>query len=238
MNMKILVTGSTQGIGKAIAAAFVKEGDEVFVHCSKDKEKAERIRKEIGATGAVIADLSDMREVRGLYKKTGAVDCLILNASVQYKQQWQEITEEAIDRQFSVNVKSTLLLMQAYYPAMKENGFGRIITIGSVNQNRCHPELSLYSATKCAVMRLVKNIAKEAAPFGVTVNNVSPGAIDTPRNADVYNNSDLRRKVESAIPMGRFGTPEDCAGVVLFLCGRGGDYITGADIAVDGGMSL
>ena len=236
--MKILVTGSTQGIGKAIAAAFVKEGDEVFVHCSKDKEKAERIRKEIGATGAVIADLSDMREVRNLYKKTGAVDCLILNASVQYKQQWQEITEEAIDRQFSVNVKSTLLLMQAYYPAMKENGFGRIITIGSVNQNRCHPELSLYSATKCAVMRLVKNIAKEAAPFGVTVNNVSPGAIDTPRNADVYNNSDLRRKVESVIPMGRFGTPEDCAGAVLFLCGRGGDYITGADIAVDGGMSL
>lgn len=238
MNMKILVTGSTQGIGKAIAAAFVKEGDEVFVHCSKDKEKAERIRKEIGATGAVIADLSDMREVRGLYKKTGAVDCLILNASVQYKQQWQEITEEAIDRQFSVNVKSTLLLMQAYYPAMKENGFGRIITIGSVNQNRCHPELSLYSATKCAVMRLVKNIAKEAASFGVTVNNVSPGAIDTPRNADVYNNSDLRRKVESVIPMGRFGTPEDCASAVLFLCGRGGDYITGADIAVDGGMSL
>lgn len=238
MNMKILVTGSTQGMGKAIAAAFVKEGDEVFVHCSKDKEKAERIRKEIGATGAVIADLSDMREVRGLYKKTGAVDCLILNASVQYKQQWQEITEEAIDRQFSVNVKSTLLLMQAYYPAMKENGFGRIITIGSVNQNRCHPELSLYSATKCAVMRLVKNIAKEAAPFGVTVNNVSPGAIDTPRNADVYNNSDLRRKVESVIPMGRFGTPEDCASAVLFLCGRGGDYITGADIAVDGGMSL
>ena len=236
--MKILVTGSTQGIGKAIAAAFVKEGDEVIVHCSKDKEKAERIRKEIGATGAVTADLSDTSEVRGLYKKTGAVDCLILNASVQYKQQWQEITEEAIDRQFSVNVKSTLLLMQAYYPAMKENGFGRIITIGSINQNRCHPELSLYSATKCAVMRLVKNIAKEAAPFGVTVNNVSPGAIDTPRNADVYNNSDLRRKVDSAIPMGRFGTPEDCAGAVLFLCGRGGDYITGADIAVDGGMSL
>ena len=236
--MKILVTGSTQGIGKAIAAAFVKEGDEVIVHCSKDKEKAERIRKEIAATGAVTADLSDTSEVRGLYKKTGAVDCLILNASVQYKQQWQEITEEAIDRQFSVNVKSTLLLMQAYYPAMKENGFGRIITIGSINQNRCHPELSLYSATKCAVMRLVKNIAKEAAPFGVTVNNVSPGAIDTPRNADVYNNSDLRRKIEIAIPMGRFGTPEDCAGAVLFLCGKDGGYITGADIAVDGGMSL
>lgn len=238
LGMKILVTGSTQGIGKAIAAAFARRGDEVIVHCSKDMKKAERIRKEIGAAGAVTAELSDTDEVRGLYNKTGAVDCLILNASVQYKQHWQDITEEAIDRQLSVNVKSTLFLMQAYYPAMKERGFGRIITIGSTNQNRCHLELSLYSATKCAVMRLVKNIAKEVAPFGVTVNNVSPGAIATPRNVDVYNNATLRAAVESVIPMGRFGTPEDCAGVVLFLCGRGGDYITGADIAVDGGMGI
>jgi len=236
--MKILVTGSTQGIGKAIASAFAKQGNEVIVHCSKDLYKAERVCMEIGAIGAVTADLSDMNEVRGLYNKTGTVDCLILNASVQYKQHWQDITEEAIDRQLAINVKSTLLLMQAYYPAMKEKGFGRIITIGSVNQNRCQPELSLYSATKCAVMRLVKNIAKEAAPFGVTVNNVSPGAITTPRNADVYNDVAARKAAENAIPMGRFGTPEDCAGVVLFLCGRGGDYITGADIAVDGGMSL
>lgn len=236
--MKVLVTGSTQGIGKAIAAAFVKEGNEVIVHCSKDLSKAERLCAEISAAGAVTADLSDIDEVRGLYKKTGAVDCLILNASVQYKQRWQEITEEAIDRQLAVNVKSTLLLMQAYYPAMKEKGFGRIVTIGSVNQNRCHLELSLYSATKCAVMRLVKNIAKEVAPYGVTVNNISPGAIVTPRNESVYNDEEQRKEVESAIPMGHFGTPEDCAAAVLFLCGKDGGYITGADIAVDGGMSL
>ena len=236
--MKVLVTGSTQGIGKAIAAAFAAQGDEVTVHCSTDLAKAERVRAEIGAAHAVTADLADAAQARGLYAKTGAVDCLILNASVQYKQHWQEITEEAIDRQLSVNVKSTLLLMQAYYPAMKEQGYGRIVTIGSVNQHRCHPELSLYSATKCAVMRLVKNIAKEAAPFGVTVNNVAPGAIATPRNADVYNNEALRAAVESAIPAGRFGSAEEVAAAVLFLCGKGGSYITGADIAVDGGMSL
>lgn len=236
--MKVLVTGSTQGIGKAIAAAFAAQGDEVTAHCSTDLAKAERVRAEIGAAHAVTADLADAAQARGLYAKTGAVDCLILNASVQYKQHWQEITEEAIDRQLSVNVKSTLLLMQAYYPAMKERGFGRIVTIGSVNQHRCHPELSLYSATKCAVLRLVKNIAKEAAPFGVTVNNVAPGAIATPRNADVYNNATLRAAVESAIPMGRFGSAEEVAAAVLFLCGKGGSYITGADIAVDGGMSL
>ena len=238
MKRKILVTGSTQGIGKAIAAAFARQGDEVIVHCSKDLAKAEMICAEIGGVGAVTADLSDMKDVRGLYNKTGAVDCLILNASEQYKQHWQKITEDAIDRQLSVNIKSTLLLMQAYFSAMKEKRFGRIVTIGSVNQNRCHPELSLYSATKCAVLRLVKNIAKEAAPFSVTVNNVSPGAIATPRNADVYNDIAARKAMESAIPMGRFGTTEDCAGIVLFLCGKDGGYITGADISVDGGMGL
>ena len=235
---KVLITGSTQGIGKAIAAAFVKEGYHVCVHCSKDMEKAESVRKEIGAAKAVVCDLSDMDEVKGLYAKTGAVDCLILNASVQYKEAWTEINDETLEKQLSVNVKSTLKLMQAYYPAMKEKGFGRIVTIGSVNQHRQHSELSLYSATKCAVMSLVKNIAKQVAPYGVTVNNVAPGAIATPRNQEVHGDEAKRKAVEAIIPVGRFGQPEDCVGAVLMLCGEAGNYITGADIIIDGGMHL
>ena len=235
---RVLITGSTQGIGKALAMAFVKAGYHVCVHCSKDIEKAERVRKEIGAHQAVVCDLSNMDKVNGLYAKTGAVDCLILNASVQYKELWQEITDETFDKQFNVNVKSALKLMQAYYPAMKEKGFGRIVTIGSVNQYRQHPELSVYSATKCAVMKLVEVIAKQVAPFGVTVNNVSPGAIATPRNESVYNDEEKRKAVEACIPMGRFGTPEDCVGAVLMLCGDQGAYITGVDINIDGGMKL
>ena len=234
----VLVTGSTQGIGKALAKAFVKEGYQVCVHCSKDLEKAERVRKEIGAQKAVVCDLSNMDEVNELYEKTGAVDCLILNASVQYKELWQDITDETFDKQFDVNVKSTLKLMQAYYPTMKEKGFGRIVTIGSVNQYRQHGELSVYSATKCAVMKFVEIIAKQVAPFGVTVNNVSPGAIATPRNESVYNDEEKRKAVEACIPMGRFGTPEDCVGAVLMLCGEQGSYITGTDIVIDGGMRL
>ena len=236
--MRVLVTGSTQGIGKSIAKAFVEKGCEVTVHCSKDLQKAERVKTEIGASQAVVCDLSNMDEVNGLFEKTGAVDCLILNASVQYKELWQDITDETFDQQFDVNVKSTLKLMQAYYPTMKENGFGRIVTIGSVNQYRQHSELSVYSATKCAVMKIVEIIAKQVAPFGVTVNNVSPGAIATPRNESVYNDEEKRRKVEKCIPMGRFGTPEDCVGAVLMLCGEQGAYITGTDIVIDGGMRL
>ena len=235
---RVLITGSTQGIGKALAAAFVKNGYEVIVHCSKDIQKAERIRAEIGAHKAVVCDLSDMDEVNGLYEKTGAVDCLILNASVQYKEPWTEITGETFDKQFNVNVKSTLKLMQAYYPAMKEKGFGRIVTIGSVNQYRQHSELSVYSATKCAVMKLVEIIAKQVAPFGVTVNNVAPGAIATPRNESVYNDAEKRKSVENVIPMGRFGKPEEIVGAVLMLCSEQGAYITGTDIIIDGGMRL
>lgn len=235
---RVLVTGSTQGIGKAIAKRFVENGYSVIVHCSNDIEKAERIKNEIGADKAVICDLSDMEQVAEIKDATGAVDVLVINASVQYKQKWQDISDYEIEKQLNVNVVSTLKLIQTYYPDMETNGFGRIITIGSVNQHRQHPELSFYAATKCAVMSLVKNIAKEVAPFGVTVNNVSPGAILTPRNASVYEDEVAREKVESAIPVGRFGSPEEIAGVVVMLAKDDGSYITGADIKVDGGMSL
>ena len=235
---RVLVTGSTQGIGKAIAKRFVADGYSVIVHCSNDIEKAERIKNEIGADKAVICDLSDMEQVAEIKDATGAVDVLVINASVQYKQKWQDISDYEIEKQLNVNVISTLKLIQMYYPDMKANGFGRIITIGSVNQHRQHPELSFYAATKCAVMSLVKNIAKEVAPFGVTVNNVSPGAILTPRNANVYEDEVARKKVESAIPVGRFGSPEEIAGVVVMLANDDGSYVTGADIKVDGGMSL
>ena len=232
------MTGSTQGIGKALAQALVKEGYEVTVHCSSDLSKAERVREEIGAHRAVVADLSDMEQARSLRQKTGDMDVLILNASVQYKESWDQISEETFDRQVTVNLKSTLFLMQDYLPAMKEKGWGRVVTVGSVNQYRQHPELPMYAATKCAVMSLVKNVAKQVAPYGVTVNNVAPGAIATPRNAAIYEDDERRRAVESTIPMGHFGQVEDCVGAILLLCSDAGAYITGSDLIVDGGLRL
>ena len=238
MKKKVLVTGSTQGIGKELARVLVQEGYEVTVHGSSDLSKAERVRKEIGAHHAVVADLSDMEATHALRQKTGDVDILILNASVQYKEAWDHISEETFDRQITVNLKSTLLLMQDYIPSMKEKGWGRVVTVGSVNQYRQHPELPMYAATKCAVMSLVKNVAKQVAPYGVTVNNVAPGAIATPRNAAIYEDDERRRAVESTIPMGRFGQVEDCVGAILLLCSDAGAYITGSDLIVDGGLRL
>jgi NAD(P)-dependent dehydrogenase (short-subunit alcohol dehydrogenase family) len=236
--MKALVTGSTQGIGYAIASALVKAGYDVTVHCASDIEKAKKIAAEIGAKGAVVCDLSKMNEVDMLHEKTGDVDVLILNASVQFRNPYTDITDEEFDTQVNVNFKSTFKLMRAYSEGMKENGFGRIITVGSVQQYKPHKDMAIYAATKCAVLSLVQNLAKQLAPFGVTVNNVAPGVIATPRNDAALSDHDYRKKVIDGIPAGFVGKADDMAGTVLLLAGNDGRYITGADIVVDGGMHL
>lgn len=238
MKKKAFITGSAQGIGKAIAEEFVAAGYDVIVHCSRDEEKAEKIREEIGAYLAITGDLYNENIAEELYEKTGGVDILVLNASVQYKNEWTEVTAEEIDHQLQINFVSSFLLMQKYYPHMKEKGWGRIITIGSVNQHRRHKELSIYAATKCALMSVVENVAKVIAPFGVTVNNISPGAIETPRNDSVLKNEEQKKKVEKLIPIGRFGKSEECAGIAVYLASEESSYVTGADFKVDGGMSL
>ncbi len=233
-----LVTGSTQGIGYAVAKALCAAGARVFVHCSNDLEKARRIAAELGAYGAVAADLGDSDAADTLYAATGAVDILILNASVQYRTRWDEIGETEAEHQLAVNLKSTLALMQRYYPDMKRSGWGRIVTVGSVQESRPHPDMAIYAATKCAVLSLVKNIAKQVAPYGVTVNNVAPGVIATPRNEAALSDEAYAARVLSGIPMGRVGTADEMAGAVLLLVSDAGAYITGIDLPVDGGMSL
>lgn len=233
-----LVTGSTQGIGLGIAKAFVESGAKVIVHCSKDLVKAERIKSEIGAYRAVVGDLSSSDEVRGLYEKTGGVDILVTNASLQLPMPWEEVGEAELDRQIAVNFKSTYLLMQLYTPYMKEQKFGRIITIGSVQQRKPHEKMTVYAATKCAVMSLVSSVAPKLAPYGITVNNIAPGAINTPRNALSLSDENYKKQVEAKIPAGRIGDVKDVAGAAVLLASNEGSYIVGADIPVDGGMGI
>lgn len=233
-----LVTGSTQGIGKAIATAFVRAGAKVFVHCSVDEAKAMAVAKEIGASTGITADLSDLAQTRSLLAKTGDVDILVCNASAQYRAKWWEITDEQFDRQVNVNLKSTLALMQMYSPAMQNKKWGRIITIGSVQQVKPHVDMAVYAATKSAMANLVRNVAKQSAADGVTVNNIAPGVIATPRNHAALADKTYAAKVYAGIPMGYAGLAEDLAGAALLLASNEGRYITGADIPVDGGMSL
>lgn len=233
-----LVTGSTQGIGFEIAKLLASRGAKVYVSGAESIEKCKRACEKIPGSVPVQADLLKMVDIDKLYEATGDVDILILNASIQYKRQWDEYSLEEYDIQMDCNVKSSYLLIKKYADGMKKNRWGRIVTIGSVNQYNQHPELSLYGVTKAAQAKMTQNFAPILAPFGITVNNVAPGCIETPRNEKALNDSEFKKKVESKIPCGYIGKPEDISPAVLLLCSDEGRYITGAEIKIDGGMSL
>ncbi len=235
---KALVTGSTQGIGFEIASCLAKMGAHVFIHGATGIEKCKNACKSIPNSSPVQANLLNRDDLDRLYSETGDVDILVLNASMQLKKKWDEYTDEEYDMHMDCNVKSSYILMKKYAPAMKEKKWGRIVTVGSVNQYNNHPQLSIYGASKVAQMKLVESAAKDLAPYGITVNNIAPGAIDTPRNSEALSDTEFKKKVESSIPCGYVGTPEDISPAVLLLCSDEGRYITGSDLKIDGGMSL
>jgi NAD(P)-dependent dehydrogenase (short-subunit alcohol dehydrogenase family) len=121
---------------------------------------------------------------------------------------------------------------------MQKKKWGRILTVGSVQQIRPHQQMIVYAASKVAQMSMVRSLAPQFAPFGITVNNLAPGAIATGRNEEVLADKNYKALVESKIPVGYVGEPDDCASAALLLCSNAGSYITGQDIYVDGGMGL
>ncbi|WP_215242055.1 SDR family NAD(P)-dependent oxidoreductase [Dyadobacter helix] len=241
-----LVTGSSQGIGKAIALALAEYGARIILHYRGDKTDAEKVARQIKKYGNGVnilqADFSRPKAVAGLYKKVSALvdhlDILVINASLQLPVDWLEISAKEIDLQVTTNFRATLQMMQRFAPAMIEKQWGRIVTIGSVQQERPHPLMAVYAATKSASLNLVQNIASQLAGKGVTVNNLAPGVIDTPRIKEELPPIDEKLLKKMDIPMDRTGMPEECATVALLLCSDAGSYITGQNIYVDGGMSL
>lgn len=243
---RALVTGSSRGIGRAIALAFAKSGADVAIHCAGDDPDSEKVSALCEAEGvksvATAAELSDPIAVERLHAEVvdrlGAPDILVLNASAQFRTPWREITIDAASHQLAVNVVASLRLIQLCEPAMTQRRWGRILTIGSVQQTRPHFDMAIYAASKCAQMSLVTNLAGQLAPVGITINNLAPGVIMTDRNTEALADPIYAERVRAKIPLGRFGEPRDCSGAALLLCSEAGSYITGQNIHVDGGMAL
>lgn len=240
-----LVTGSSRGIGRALALALARAGATVAVHGQAPGSAdavAEEIARAGGTAAAFACDLGDADACGALADAVeqafGRVDILILNASYEKRAAWEEITPEAADLHWRVNFRSSLLLCQRLAPKMAERGWGRIIAIGSIQEVRPNPALIAYAATKAAQASLVASLARALGASGVTVNNLAPGAIATDRNAAVLADADYHARVAAQIPAGRIGTPDDCAGACLLLASNAGAYINGATLFVDGGWHL
>ncbi len=239
---RALITGSSRGIGSAIALELARAGADIVLHCAKTKEKAELLREEIRSMGSrceiLIADLCDPKQTEALGDAMGDIDILVLNASLQIRKDWEEITTEEFYQQVNCNYLSSMILMQKAVPHMKAQGFGRIVTIGSVQEKKPHPQMMVYSSSKCAQTGLAMSLAAQLAPYGITVNNVAPGVIATDRNKEALADAAYAAQVAASIPAGFYGEKEDMAGIVRLLCSDAGRYITGASIYADGGKSL
>lgn len=241
-----LVTGSARGIGRAIALGLAECGAAVAVHGVAPNQTLNETlaAARIHAPGsiAVTGDLANPecaeRIVTEAAAALGALDIIVINASIQIRKPWAEVTQEEAAQQMQVNFHSTLRLIQAAVPAMRAKKWGRILTVGSIQQDRPHPDMVVYAASKSAQLNLVRNLAKQLAPDNITVNNLAPGVIVTDRNTAALADESYAAQVRDRIPMHSFGEAEDCVGAALLLCSDAGRYITGIDLVVDGGMHL
>lgn len=241
-----LVTGSGQGIGRATALLLAAHGAKVIINWrSNDEVAAETLDqlKEMGAdfmTWKYDLSSSTIREdfEQWAREKGVVVDILVLNASVQFRNAWENITFDEFDIQMHTNVRASLALIQACVQGMREKKWGRIVTVGSVQQSRPNTAMAVYAATKAAQNNLVMTLCGQLAGDGITINNIAPGAIETVRNVAALSDAAYRKQIENSIPVGFVGQSEDIAPAILLLCSEEGRYITGADIPIDGGMSI
>jgi NAD(P)-dependent dehydrogenase (short-subunit alcohol dehydrogenase family) len=240
-----VVTGAGSGIGRAIAVRLAEEGG--LVLCADiDADAAEETATAIGGSAvAVPTDVSDPRQVEAMIDRCvelhGRVDVLVNNAGVNIPGVLHEVPDEVIDRTLAVNVKGAIYGCRAAIPHMLSAGSGSIVNISSVNGIVSEPFLSVYSASKGAVVMLTKGVALDYAKQGIRCNAICPGWVDTPINyahAEMLGGlQHVYDTIDSFQPIGRPGRPEEIAHVALFLASDEASFMTGAIVSADGGMT-
>ncbi|HTX16756.1 MAG TPA: SDR family oxidoreductase [Candidatus Baltobacteraceae bacterium] len=244
-NQVAIVTGAATGIGKAIATAMASEGASVVIDYVGAPVQANAVVQSIQASGgkalAVPADVSNPDQVSQLIQKTidsfGRLDILVNNAGLEYKHPFTEFPFDLWQKVIAVDLTGPFLCAQAASQAMiRQGGGGRIVNISSVHEDLPMPTNAPYCAAKGGLRMLMRTIAVELAPHKITVNNIAPGAIYTPIDADVESNRAIEGKLMSEIPLGRWGKPEEVAALAVFLASESASYCTGGTFFIDGGM--
>lgn len=236
-----IITGGGSGIGKAIAAAFAREGASVVI-AGRHQEKLDAVAREIGAQCLPIrADLGNAADVQKLVtaaiEKFKRLDILVNNAGVLLPGTAESLTEEEFDQTFNINVRGLWLLSRAVLPHMRTAGGGSIINIGSVLSTLGARNRVAYSASKGAVLAMTRAMALDHAAENIRVNCICPGIVETEMVARFSLDESARRQRLALHPLGRFGQPQDIAGLAVFLASDESAWITGTAQTVDGGYS-
>ncbi|WP_108669198.1 SDR family oxidoreductase [Peribacillus acanthi] len=247
-----LVIASSQGLGKAVAKQLAEEGVNVMI-TSRDEEKLQRVQSEIqnlgvGNVAYYRADITKLEEIQSLVQYTqetfGKIDILINNAGGPPAGKFEDMTDEDWQKAFELNLLSYIRIIREVIPYLKKEG-GRIINIASSSIKQPIPGLILSNTFRLGIVGLTKTLSVELAPYNILINTVGPGRIETDRtkhldqmNADKQGISleEAASKAKQAIPLGRYGTPEEFAKIVTFLVSDASTYITGSSLLVDGGM--
>jgi 3-oxoacyl-[acyl-carrier protein] reductase len=240
-----LITGASSGIGRATAEAMGRHGARVAVNYCKNRagaeEAIESIRKQGGDALALGADVTRAADVQAMVgavlERWGRVDILVNNAGdLLARHNLGDMTEDYWDRIMALNLKSAFLCAKAVWEEMARRRSGCIVNVTSIAaRNGGGPGAAAYAAAKGGLLTYTKSLAKELAPYGVRVNGVAPGVIATPYH-ERHSSPELFRKFVASIPLGRAGTAEEVADVIVFLASPAARYLTGETIEVNGGM--
>ena len=237
-----VVTGASRGLGKPIAESLAAAGASVALVARNRgllESVASGIRDSHGVAEVVVADVSDEATVAELPPrisgKLGPCDILVNNAGINIRKAIDEFTLHEWNRLITTNLTGPFLMCNAFVPAMKKKGFGRVINVASIASHISRPKLAGYSATKAGLLGMTKGLALELAPYNVTVNAISPGPFATDMNREILDDSALNEQFIQGLPLKRWGRPEEIGPLAAYLCREEAGFITGTDIVIDGG---
>jgi 3-oxoacyl-[acyl-carrier protein] reductase len=243
---KTLITGGSRGIGGATALLFARAGSDIAINYAHKKSKAEEVQRSIERMDRECllfkADVSDRKEVEhmteNLIKTWGELDILVNNAGIWTYGEMGSMSTEIWTETMRVNLDGVFFVTNAIVPFMKSKRRGLIIMVSSTAGIRGESFHSHYASSKGALISLTKSLAVELAPFGIRVNSVAPGWVDTDMCSEVFMDAEYRSAVEKSIPLKRIPPPEDIAGPILFLASDLARHITGEILNVNGGSVL